>query len=525
VNQIRSFQLAFLFFLFNTPLEAQVTLSEDRDTYIINPEVIVYATLDTISGVQAWGDIVDDNLRAVSDKTNPGISNFAYWIQIPITNKTNETNFYLEVDYPQLDYLQLFEVVDDSVIQLFETGDRFVFQDRPIQYRNFTFPIAIRTGEEKTFLLNVDKRLSATRFPLTLYKDSAFWNMYNSETIFYGFCFGFLALVTLMSFLIGIRLRLNMFFWYGFYILAFGLRCFAKLGYGYQYITSSYPEINTHFFPFTTQFAMIFLVMYIQRFFDTKKHLVFFNKIMDVILWLFLVSSLLWIAFPGFIVAAAPVLISMRYVVLIITIIFAYTSAINHLRIDAFKARIFLIGYSVFFLGVISQILIEYGAIDRSLVPGDMLFVGFFIEVGVLTYAMVYLILEIINEKSKLVHTNKKLTGLVQKLEEESQREEQPFVVLKSKAVVDPSRIRYIQSDDHYLEFHLSDKDRPEVDRNKLSAILEILPPQFVQIHRSTIVNLEYVRTIYGNYLLLRDGEELKLSRTYKSQLEERLAK
>ncbi len=506
-------------------MSAQVTLNGDDRTYKINPDISVYATPDTISGIEAWKRISNGSLASIPQKVNPGISNSAYWIRISIINNSKESQFYLEVDYPQLDYLQLFKIANDSVVPLYETGDRFVFSDRPIIYRNFTFPISIPPGAEGEYLLNIDKRLSATRFPMTLYEDAAFWDMYNRETIFYGFCFGFLALVTLLSLLIGIRLKLNIFFWYGFYILTFGLRCFAKLGYGYQFITSAYPEFNTHFFPFTTQLSMIFLVMYIQRYFDTKQHMPAFNKVMDAVLWLFLISSLVWVLFPGFIVAVAPVLISMRYVVLVLTIIFAYTSAVNHLSIDAFRSKVFLVGYSVFFLGVISQILIEYGAIRSSLVPGDMLFVGFFIEVGVLTYAMVYLIFGIINEKSSLVSTNKKLTKMVNQMEQESKRDKPAYVVLKSKAVVDPSRIRFIQSDDHYLEFHLSDKARPEVDRNKLSAVLDILPPQFVQIHRSTIVNLEHVKTIYGSYLLLKDGEELKLSRTYKPNLEERLAK
>lgn len=521
---LKRVQLTSLLIIFIFPTCAQVILGEGEVVYNLNSNSSVFSTPDTLNGIKAWEKIGNNKLQVLHNKINPGISNSAYWILIPITNKSSSSKFYMEVDYPQLDYIQLFEIAADSVIQHYETGDRFIFEDRPVLYRNFTFPITIESGQSKTYLLNIDKRLSATRFPLTLYEESAFWNMYNRETIFYGFCFGFLALVTLMSLLIGIRLKLNIFFWYGFYILTFGLRCFAKLGYGYQYITSDFPEFNTHFFPFTTQLAMVFLIMYIQRFFETKQYMPVFNKVMDAILWLFLISSIVWFVFPEFIVAAAPVLISMRYVVLILTIIFAYASAIQHLKVDAFRSKIFLIGYSVFFLGIISQILIEYGAINSSLVPGDMLFVGFFIEVGVLTYAMVYLIFEIINEKSSLIRSNRQLTELVQQFEKKSKEEEQqPFVVLKSKAVVDPARIRYIQSDDHYLEFYLNDKSRPEVDRNKLSAILEILPPQFVQIHRSTIVNLEYVKTIYGNYLLLRDGEELKLSRTYKPHLEERL--
>lgn len=521
----KGFQLTILFLFSVFHSSGQMTLSEEETIYKLNPACTVFATPDTLSGKTAWRAIEDNRLTAIKDQTNQGIGNSAYWIQIPLINQTNGTDFYLEVDYPQLDYLQLFDIENDSVIKLYETGDRFVFDQRPVKYRNFAFPVILQSGEQKIYLLNIDKRLSASRFPLTLYQESAFWKMYNQETIFYGFCFGFIALVALMSLIVGVRMKMYIFIWYSLYVLTFGLRCFAKLGYGYQYITFNHPEFNTHFFPFTTQLAMFFLVMYIQKYFNSLKHMPVFNRVMDVILLLLLVSSLVWLLFPGFIIIAAPVLISMRYVVLIITIIFAYSSAINHIKIDAFKAKIFLVAYSVFFLGVVSQILIEYGVITSSLVPGDPLFAGFFIEVGVLSYAMIFLILEIIQEKNVLQESNRKLNELVKKLEEKSQEEEQQYVILRSKAVVDPGRIRYIQADDHYLEFYLNDKDRPEVDRNKLSAILEILPAQFVQIHRSTIVNLEYVKTIYGNYLLLKNGEELKLSRTFKPELEERLAK
>ncbi len=518
------FQLAFIFFLLNQT-ETQLKLSGDASVYYLNDVVQVNSTKDTLDGQQAWDRIKEEEMELVSEKVNPGITNLAYWIQIPLSNKLDETEFYLEVDYAQLDYLQLFEIRNDSAIQLFETGDRFKFDLRPLQYRNFVFPIKINQSDSKLFLLNVDKRKSAVRFPLKIYPKNSFWRMYNQETIFYGFCFGFLGLVVLLSLIVGLRLKFSIFIWYALYVLTFGLRCFAKLGYGYQFITSDYPELNTHFFPFTTQLAMVFLIMYIQRYFDTHQTMPRFNRVMNIFLALFVGSSILWFLFPSFIVNAAPILISMRYIVVITIIAFAYASAENYMRIDPFSARIFLVGYSVFFLGVFSQILMEYGAIDRSLVPGEPLFAGFFIEVGVLSYAMIAILMNIIKEKNKLAFTNIQLGNLVEKFEKESKEKETPYVVLKSKAVVDPHRIRYIQSDDHYLEIYLNDKDRPEIDRNKLSSILDVLPAQFVQIHRSTIVNLEFVKTIYGNYLLLNDGEELKLSRTYKSRLEERLAK
>ena len=53
-------------------------------------------------------------------------------------------------------------------------------------------------------------------------------------------------------------------------------------------------------------------------------------------------------------------------------------------------------------------------------------------------------------------------------------------------------------------------------------------PRQFARIHRGTIVNLDRIRELQpwfaGDYVvLLKDGTQLKLSRTYREQLQQRL--
>lgn len=504
---------------------AKTTLSlEQADRpYVLNNFLEVHSTSDSLSANEVLLRINSQELSALDTKVNPGMTlDQVYWIRFSLENSSKKDDFFLEVDYPQLDYLQLFEVIDDSIVLINETGDVFPFNQRPVIYRNFAFKLNIPAGQTHHYLLNIDKRSSAVRFPLTIYSESTFWATYNKETIFYGFCFGFLALIFVISMLSGIRMKLPIFIWYAFYVLAFGLRCFAKLGYGYQYIIPDNPDLNQHFFPFTTQLSMIFLVLYIQQYFTTKKHLPRFHQVMNGVLWLFLVSSVLWILFPAAIVKTAPILITSRYFVLLLIITFAYSSAIHHLKVDAFKARIFLLGYSIFFLGIISEILIEFGAIEYSLIPLSPVFLGFFIEIGVFTYAMIILILKIISEKQDLYNKNLELEDAVTGMEK-SQEENTPYLILRSKAVIDMSMIRFIQSDDHYLEFHLVDKERPEVDRNQLRELLTTLPNTFVQIHRSIIVNLNHIKSVTASNVLLKDGTELKLSRTFRSNLDEKL--
>ena len=428
----------------------------------LNKHVSTFITDEMLSGTAAYALMESSKLKQLRETQNPGMTlNKSYWIYFELFNHQPESDFILEVDYPQLDYLRLFEVGPlDSLLLIAETGDRFLFEDRPILYRNFAFPIALQEGKGKAFLLHIDKRSSAVRFPLTLYTKTAFWEMYNRDTIFYGFCFGVLSIIVIISLLTSVKLKMSIFMWYGLYVLTFGLRSFAKLGYGYQYLIPDFPELNTHFFPFTTQLSMGFLILYIQHYFHTKVYLPRFNQWMKVLVWMLLIFSVIWVAFPSFVVAQAPLLIPTRYAALLLIIAFAYTSALMHLKIDRFKAQVFLLGYSMFFLGIISQIMIEYGVIKDSFIPLDPLFLAFFIEIGVLSYAMIVYILNTFKEKQALAHSNKTLSKKVEELKA-AQEETDSYLVLKSKAVIDTNHIKYIRADDHYVEFYLTQKKQP----------------------------------------------------------------
>ena len=55
-------------------------------------------------------------------------------------------------------------------------------------------------------------------------------------------------------------------------------------------------------------------------------------------------------------------------------------------------------------------------------------------------------------------------------------------------------------------------------------------PEQFLRVHRATIVNVEHVKEMQlwfgGSYkVVLRDGTELSLSRSYRAKMEERFQK
>lgn len=128
-------------------------------------------------------------------------------------------------------------------------------------------------------------------------------------------------------------------------------------------------------------------------------------------------------------------------------------------------------------------------------------------------------------EKSENVIKDQELKDLKKKLNELSKKSARPEVVehitLKSKALIKLKDLNYVSSDGPYLEFHLSTKENPEIDRNSLKNVLAELPARkFIQVHRSHIVNLDAVKSIYSNKVVLINGEELNVSRSYKDKLD-----
>lgn len=88
---------------------------------------------------------------------------------------------------------------------------------------------------------------------------------------------------------------------------------------------------------------------------------------------------------------------------------------------------------------------------------------------------------------------------------------------------VDADEIDWVEAAGDYVRLHTSEK--VHLLRETMSGMEDRLDPEcFLRIHRSTIINTEQLKELrpYGNseyIVVLRDGTELKLSRTYRDAL------
>lgn len=87
--------------------------------------------------------------------------------------------------------------------------------------------------------------------------------------------------------------------------------------------------------------------------------------------------------------------------------------------------------------------------------------------------------------------------------------------------LVKPSEILYLKTDHVYVEVYLA--DRILLVRKPLRELLEELPDDFFQVHRSYAVNMRHIVS-FGAGIVVLSGVEVPVSRSFKDELVDRLS-
>jgi signal transduction histidine kinase/CheY-like chemotaxis protein len=153
---------------------------------------------------------------------NLGKNDSVWWFKVRLVNsRPQPLSGYLEVNYALLDRLDLYLQDANGQLQHQQSGDLFAFAQRPVQVRNFWFPLELPHGSN-TLLLRVQ---SGSTLFVPLYfsthgaSAAAQENLMGLNGAFYGVMF---AMFVYNLFLF-VSLRERAYFWYLAYIVASAL--------------------------------------------------------------------------------------------------------------------------------------------------------------------------------------------------------------------------------------------------------------------------------------------------------------
>jgi two-component system LytT family response regulator len=134
-------------------------------------------------------------------------------------------------------------------------------------------------------------------------------------------------------------------------------------------------------------------------------------------------------------------------------------------------------------------------------------------------------------ERHRAGDLGRSLLALVQDFRPEQKKQQDRLVVKSSGRVffVRTDDIDWIEAAGNYVRLHM--RDQAHLFRETMNQMEARLDPQrFFRIHRSRIVNTERIKELQpwfnGEFVVvLHNGTQLRLSRSYREKLEERLGK
>lgn len=528
-------------FSFKIPLQY---IKEDKVNLI--PFSQVYQTDQDLDVVSVDSLITLKKMPLAKQKASQGFSQYFFWVQFKLDWTNVNKNLLLEVNNPHIDKIGLYQKNGNQFTKIGFGGDRNLkFTDRSHTNRRYIFPFK-NTGLSTTYYLMIDKRNASVSFPLWIYNQDVFETKEGKQNIYFGVFFGVIFFLGFIALFIGVFVSKKVFLYYAGYTLSMGLYLFTALGYSFQFLYPNSENLNNYSRVILSVIIAVFSTLFLRVFLNIDQNSPKISRIYKIISVVLIALSLSWLLFSNLYQVYTIWLLKVSNVLFLSIFIGAFYAAFLAYKTHRYNATVFFIAFSSMILGIVAYVGVEYGVINEDFFPINPILLGSGFEIIVLSVAMAYQLTKIINSKELLELQKRMLEEAAQSLEaqnmslkkttaalkehiitsKKTEIEKPKTIVLKSKAVLQLDDIICISSDSHYLEFYLTTKNKPEVDRNTIKFLLDLLPKSnFVQVHRSHIININHLKTIKASELILIDDKVLPISRSFKPKVEELLLK
>lgn len=193
---------------------------------------------------------------------NFGYTDSAFWFRTTLTNEDPATNeFYLNVEYPLIDQLDVYLVRDGQIIESFFTGDTLPFDSRPVAHRKFLIPLQLAHNESVDVWLRTQSE-GATQLPLKLEAQATFYKTDQVELAIKMLYYGMMIIMLLYNLFLYMSVRERAYLYYVAFVLSFAAMQASMHGVLFQYLYPESPMLHQwvvlFFVPSTMAFACLF---------------------------------------------------------------------------------------------------------------------------------------------------------------------------------------------------------------------------------------------------------------------------
>lgn len=306
--------------------------------------------------------------------------NASYWLRIPIhLNPRSEKKWLIEFYDQTIDHLEAYIPQADGTFRKIAMGDRYPFDHRTFQHKNFEIPVEMTADTTVTYYFNVrshdfaDIRLSIRSIDRFIYYTL-------NEYLLYGTFYGMILIISLYNFLVYLAIREIKNVFYICYMASVALYTLSLDGIGFQYLWPAHPELNDYFSGVWLYSIILWALIFTRRFLSTKANAPELDKMLQGMI---IARSILFVIelffFPQFFAFRSIEIIPLSLI--FFTGIWTWYGGYR-------PARFFVIAYGVLFIGFFIRGLVYFNVLPFTTLSHYSLHISFVLEMLFLTFAL-----------------------------------------------------------------------------------------------------------------------------------------
>lgn len=318
---------------------------------------------------------------ASEDVPNLGYSQHAVWFHLRLDNKSQHPHWFLHIDYPLIRDLDVYFVDENGEVDSVHTGDRFEFSARPLQHRNFIFPMNLSNQKSVDVYIRIHGPY-AIQLPITLYGEQALVEQDVTATFLHGLFFGFVLLMACYNFFLFASTREAAYLYYVLFTLSIGGLQLVQQGFAFQFLWPNEVWLQNKATGAFVQLSLISSFLFVSSFLDLKNQLplLYRSHFVIALISVFLLLVMpwmdeLWVMQLGVALSLPSTFIA------IFGGLFMWRKGRNN-------ARLFLIAWCIFLVGVFLLALNKLGVVPRTFFTEHGAEIGTVVELALLAFAL-----------------------------------------------------------------------------------------------------------------------------------------
>ncbi len=225
------------------------------------------------------------------DKTSFGFDQHHYWFRIKLTNLySSRAPWFLRIDYPLLDHLDIYLLNEDRLIQEFNSGDTQPFHQRPINNPSFVFPLSIKNAAPHTLYIHVQTN-SSVQLPLSLQPESSYWQSIAIENAASAAFYAVLLSMIFYNAVIFLIVRERSYLYYVLYLSSFTLFMASIHGWAYRFFWPDSPQIHQLSVVFMIGITICTAALFTSNFLNLRKENPALNRIVKILVIISIASA------------------------------------------------------------------------------------------------------------------------------------------------------------------------------------------------------------------------------------------